>query len=111
MPMSNINTTNQAPVVNRTASIVPSHEVRKERPQEDRNASAVVTLSAQARDLQKSEDLQMSSRSHIERIQEFNRSDEMAHAKAQANAKEEARVLDAKQKVDEQFNKRINVIA
>lgn len=114
MAISNVNTANQPASVNRTSSSATTHASRKERlrdNQDDRNDSTVVTLSADAQNLQRSESAQTSSQEHAERIRAINRSDQMAQEKMAVDAREEARVLAAKRKDDEQFYKRINTFA
>ena len=111
MAISNVNTSNQPASASRTTSTAPTHAVRRERPREDQSESAVVTLSADAQNLQRAESEQKYSQEHIERISALNRSDQMAQEKMASNAREEVRVLAEKRKEDEQFYKRINVVA
>lgn len=111
MAISNISTATQPASANRTTSSAPTHAVRKERSRDVQNESTVVTLSADAQNLQRAESANKSSQEHVERINALNRSDQMAQEKMAANAREENRVLEEKRKVDEAFYKRINTVA
>ncbi len=111
MAISNISTANQPSSATRTTSTAPTHAVHKERPREDRSESAVVTISADAQNLQRAESEQKYSQEHIGRISALNRSDQMAQEKMASNAREDARVLAEERKIDEQFYKRINTVA
>jgi hypothetical protein len=108
--LSNINTKYQS-TSTQINSAITTPPVRKERPQDERSNSTVVTLSARARDLQLAEAEQSATRAHIERIHELNRTDNMVQEKLQASAKVEAKAVEAIRKEDEQFAKRINVQA
>lgn len=112
MAISNINAANQYTSVNRTTNPTTPHVARMERSQDDRPESTKVTLSTHARDLHRTEnELAAAEERHIKRIEEFHRSDEMAHEKSSENAKVEARANEAKQKMDQEFAKRINATA
>mgnify|MGYP003394477946 CR=1 FL=1 len=111
MAISNISTASQPSSVSLTNSPAITHAVRKERSHDDRSDSSVVTLSTHARDLHRSDAAQTSADEHIEQIRAINRSDEMAQEKLAANTQAEARVLEAKQKEDERFIKKINTYA
>lgn len=111
MAISNVSTANQPSSANRTTSTAPTHAVRKERSRDDRSESAVVTISADAQNLQRAESEQKYSQEHTERINALHRSDQMTQEKMAVNAREEARVLAEQRKIDEQFYKRINTVA
>ncbi|MDX8399649.1 MAG: hypothetical protein R8K20_05315 [Gallionellaceae bacterium] len=111
MPLSNINARNHPasikPVVVSAAETIG----RKERPQKDPLASSVVRISTEARNMQRLEQSQKSSQTHIEKISNSHRSDQKALEKSHFNAQQETKVQEARIKVDQEFNKRINTQA
>jgi len=111
MPLSNINARNHPASIKPVIASATETIARKERPPKDPLASSVVRISTEARNMQRLEQSQKSSQAHIERINEFHRSDQKAVEKAHINAQQEAKVQEARVKVDEEFNKRINTHA
>lgn len=108
--LSNINSKYQS-TSTQINSAITTPPARKERPQDNRSDSSVVSISSRARDLQLAEAEQASNKAHIERIHELNHADDMVQQKMQANAKVDAKAVEAIRKEDEQFSRRINVHA
>jgi len=109
MPLSNINARNHPNAIKPVPVAASETIARKERPQASSNT--VVTLSAQARNMQRAEAIQKSSQEHIDRISDLTRSDTKALESMRADAQQEIKTQDSRHRTEQQIQKRIDTQA
>lgn len=117
---SSANGVNQSAYVRKGYSAVVAAEEQRhaQQPREEPKESSFVRISQRAKELREAEAQREASKpnqaeekAHIERVKEYHQTDAMVLERRAQDAKSEERVNEARHKSDEDFAKRINVVA